>query len=100
MERYPELGSSNSLAGERAGGFPSSSVLSMLLTSRNSYLADKDLIKPNYCKLELDKFTFKCAIYFSTKENTKQLPWVMADFSITGNFLNISFCATVDAIQI
>lgn len=86
--------------GERAGGFPSSSVLSMLLTSRNAYLADKDLIKPNYCKLELDKFRLKCAIYISTKENTKQLLWVTVEFSITRNFLNISFCAIVDAIQI
>lgn len=88
--------------GERAGGFPSSSVLSVLLTSRNSYLADKDLIKPNYCKLELDKFRLKCAPYFSTKESIKLFvapSMGYGSFLITGNFLNIRFCATLDAMQ-
>lgn len=66
-------GAGNSFVGEGSGGFPSSSVLSVLLTSRNSFLADKELIKPNYCQLELDKFILKCAIYFSTKEKTKLL---------------------------
>lgn len=70
---FQSWGAANSLMGEKAGGFHSSSVLSVLLTSRNSYLADKDLIKPNYCKLELDKFRLKCAPHFSTKENIKLL---------------------------
>lgn len=89
--------------GERAGGFPSSSVLSVLLTIRNFYLADKDLIKPNYCKLELDKFRSKCPPYFSTKENIKLLVVTTTGY---GGFFNhgklstISFYATVDAIQI
>lgn len=80
--------------GERAGGFPSSSVLSVLLTSRNSYLTDKDLVKPNYCKLELDKFQLKCTPYFSTKESIKLLVATTmgyGSFLITGNFSKYQF---------